>query len=186
MFKLVIVIAAMLVSVGLKAQLKPGMLLEGFFNEEEKTYVAEILSVNGKDFTCRFVHSSSVYNFSWKPTVGDATMTIGRHEAAVGSSAGGKYAPGTRFRFYVFARTSECDLPASAPEDGEETVIVKFADEKSFLGKAGKSGSGLRITFNHSGSVYEFDAKGVVTRSGGGYLKGSKASIFCTRSVPHQ
>lgn len=167
------------------AQLEPGVMIQGHFNHESKEYVAEVISVQGKDFTCRFVHSSSVYTFLWKPTTGEPTSTIGKHEAVVGETKGGAYAKGTPFAFKAFVKEkSGCHYGTSTAYPGN-LVIVTFKDGKSFLGDATKTGTNCKIVFLHSGSVYTFDDNEVVIKSGGSYPNGSAATIFCVESIPH-
>lgn len=180
--------ACLILSLGLltaSAQLQPGVIIEGHFNKEEKTYVAEVISVNGKDFTCRFVHSSSEYTFLWRRTTGEPTSTIGKHEAVVGEVKGGNYPKGTPFAFQAFVSTlSGCHYGEAEAYPGN-VVIVKFSDGKRFLGDAAKTGKNYSIRFRHSGSVYIFNDSDVVIKSGGAYKAGSKTEISCVESIAH-
>lgn len=167
------------------AQLGPGTMIRGHFNNESKQYVAEVISAQGKDFTCRFVHSSSVYTFLWRPTTGDPTGTIGKHEAVVGDTKTGAYAKGTPFVFNAFVKSnSSCHYGTSTAYPGN-VVIVTFKDGRSFLGEATKTGKNCRIVFWHSGNAYTFDDNEVVIKSGGSYPNGSAAEISCVESVTH-
>ncbi|MBC7510704.1 MAG: hypothetical protein H7320_18450 [Ferruginibacter sp.] len=153
------------------------MLIWGQFNDEENKYVAEIVSVSGKTFECRFVHSWSKYVLQLKKINGDLSGTGHQgYVASVVSNKGGKYSTNALFTFLFYDLTDEdCLLGKSS----FSTVIVKFNDGKSYLGDAKKTGKIWNIAFRHSGSNYNFDENGVVLKSGGIYPRGSKASVLC-------
>jgi hypothetical protein len=158
-------------------QLRSGMMVQGWFGHNDPEYVAEILTVNGKTITCRFVHSGSMYTLELQPTGGEPTLTLNRFKTVVQSNTGGKFGKGSIFVFRAYEDLGYCS-------DMDE-VIVKFHDGKSFLGDRKKEGEECEVKFRHSGTVYKFNKRGVVLKSGGTYKTGSTATIHCAQSIMH-
>ncbi|WP_165601784.1 cupin domain-containing protein [Chryseobacterium sp. CBo1] len=71
-------------------QLQKGMLMytnPNIMLGDSRTFVAEIISVNGFEFTCRFLHSNSVYYFKNLKLAGGFSDTL--MQATVVKSKGG-------------------------------------------------------------------------------------------------
>ena len=148
-------------------------------DQVDKNYVAEVTYVNGDKFSCRFLHSNSIYEFEnlkIKPG-GSATML-----ATVKSSKGGRYAAGTVFSLNFFmADPDDCDLSGST-EKKPYTIIVRFQDNKSYLGRGAKTDSGYTIQFGHTNSKYYTDKDfKVLSTQGGGYAIGSQMKVVHAR-----
>ena len=79
-----------------------GDMLLGWFGEEKKNYIGEVISVESdNNFTLRFSHSNSLYKFiniSNKGTLG---------LAKVSNTIGGKYAKNQIFSYLTFT-TNAC------------------------------------------------------------------------------
>jgi hypothetical protein len=179
MKKITLSLACLLMAAVAFAQLKPGMMVFGRFKDGDVQYVAEILTASGDNFTCRFVHSNSVYTMKQGEAEMNGTMSAMQRTANVVSSRGGKFAAGSKFLFNAFvALPGECNYGTGAGY-WDNFVIATFADGKRFLGVANAEGDKTTITFLHSAAVYEFSKSGVVLSSTGGYIKGSKATIKC-------
>ncbi|MCP9751369.1 hypothetical protein [Ferruginibacter sp. HRS2-29] len=159
-----------------KAALKPGMLIAGQFDNNTKTiFVAAVTSVNGKQFTCRFVQSNVEYVFTSNE----------EGEGTVVSSKGGKYAKGTKFLFVEYQISDDTYGCLISRKENTE-VIARFPDNKSYLGTiySFNEEGGFTVMFTHSLSVYDFDKNGVVvSQKGGAYPKGTPAKIFCAELV---
>ena len=162
--------------------LQKGMFI--FAGQSNNRYVAEILSANGTDFTCRFLHSNSVYEFTdfkKKPEGTNAQML-----ATVKSNKGGGYAPGNVFFMNVYMRDPDaCDLKTVTLEAPTDVIATFAADNKSYLGRMGKNknGTGYSIKFSHSNSKYELDNNFIVTSIGGAYKKGSQLKVIHARTL---
>ena len=173
---LLLMLSEMIVSLTATAQPKAGSVIIGNFHMQTGSpLVASILSVNGKEFTCRFSHSNSEYIFLAEEYDGTAKVV---------SSKGGKFAKDTRFYFveyFIVNNTYDCIINKAAGEP----VIVKFGDGKSFLGDLGNftAEGGFDIRFWHSASKYSFDKNGVITKSGGAYPVGKEAKVFCASAA---
>ncbi|MBC7933784.1 MAG: hypothetical protein H7Y86_00300 [Rhizobacter sp.] len=173
---LMLSITALLLSFTATAQPKAGSVIIGNFHMQSGSpMVASIISVNGKEFTCRFSHSNSTYVFLAEDIDGTAKVV---------SSKGGKFAKDTWFYFveyFIVNETYECILNKTE----WEPVIVKFGDGKSFLGDVSNftADGGYDIRFWHSWSKYSFDKNGVVIKSGGAYPAGKDAKIFCASAA---
>lgn len=106
----ILFIITMLLSIITSAQenpnLKPGSMVYGSFNNEDKIYTAEIISSNNnEEFQCRFSHSGSVYTFNY---TGIKTVdTLKKYTAKVISTKGGTYKPNDEFKFSIFHETKE-------------------------------------------------------------------------------
>lgn len=160
-----------------KATLKPGMLIAGQFDNNPSTiFVASVISVNGKQFTCRFVQSNAEYVFS----------SDGEGIGIVVSNKGGKYPKGKTFVFVEYS-ISDDTYGCILSKNESSSVIAKFPDGKSYLGGiyAFNAEGGFKILFLHSGSVYDFDKNGVVVaQKGGAYKNGTVVKIFCAEMSP--
>ncbi|RZS63924.1 hypothetical protein [Pseudobacter ginsenosidimutans] len=149
--------------------------------EGNTVYVAEVLSVNGTDFSCRFLHSNSVYQLTDFKTADKGSAAI--MQAAVRSSKGGGYKAGSVFIINVYmADPAPCDL-STAPLKNQYVVIATFkADNKRYLGKMMPVSGGYDIQFKHSQSVYTVDKKFTVTKVvKGGYIVGSQMELVHAR-----
>jgi hypothetical protein len=169
---LTILTILMTLSILVKAELKPGMMILGQFNNNPSTiFIAYVTAVNGEKFTCRFVQSNAEYVFS--------SATEG--EGIVVSNKGGKYPKGTQFVFVEY-KISDDAYSCILNKTPNHEVIAKFPDGKSFLGNITEftEDGGFNIVFMHSGSKYTFDKNGVVlSQTGGAYKKGTPIKIFC-------
>ena len=146
-------------------------------------YVAQILSVNGSDFTCRFLHSNSTYSFTdfKKAAVGSsATM-----QATVKSSKGGGFLPGTIFKMNVYmADPDRCDVTDASEAQPYFVIGTFIADNKSYLGRLAPEEEGYKIAFFHSKNLYILDEKFKVKKvNGGGYNVGSQLVIVHARTL---
>lgn len=186
---LLIIIAFLNLSMVCKAQctekiegvkLQKGMFLitsKIFSENDEKQYVAEVLTVNGSEFTCRFIHSNSIYHFKDFKQASNASKTL--MQAAVVKNKGGVYNDGFIFSFNVYMNDPElCDL-SSATETNPLVCIVTFqADNKMYLANMAKINGIYKMFFPHSKSTYEANEHFKVTKvKGGGYSIGSKIKI---------
>lgn len=165
-------------------QLQKGMFIHcNAGGTDKKRYVAEVVSVNGTEFSCRFLHSNAVYqfkDFKKKENGSPATM-----QATVKSSKGGGYAAGTVFTMNVYMTDPDaCDL-SGATESNPYDIIATFkADNKRYLGRMMATSNGYTIQFAHTESVYTVDKNFKVTGvNGGGYLVGSQLSIVHARTL---
>ncbi|MCG2618138.1 hypothetical protein LZZ85_27795 [Terrimonas sp. NA20] len=155
-------------------QMKKGMYISTRLGQDAKEYAAEILSADGTSFSCRFLHSSSVYQFVDFKRASDGPVT--RMQATVKSSKGGGFAAGTVFIVNTFMLDPEpCDL-ATAPVTGKfYDVFATFAaDGKTYLARIRKNAAGYTVFFVHSSAQYTTDENfKVLTVKGGGYKVGS-------------
>lgn len=160
------------ISILKKVQPKPGVMIYGQFESNvSNNFVASVISSDGKNFTCRFVHSNAIYIF--------ASNASG--EATVLSNQGGKYPTDSKFTFVEY-NISDDTYGCIINRTQAHEIIAKFDDGQSYLGYAGdyKTDGSFTVGFWHSHSTYKFDKNGVVlSQSGGSYSKGSIAKIFC-------
>jgi|GEM_PF-5168106 len=144
---------------------------------EDKKYVAEILSVDATGFSCRFLHSNTVYQFNDFRRSDDGPAT--RMQATVRSSRGGAFQTGTVFKMNVFMADPEpCDL-AKTEEGSFYDIIATFAaDNKTYLARIGMEGEKYMIRFAHSNADYTTDKNfKVLAVKGGGYKVGSQIKV---------
>lgn len=150
---------------------------------DKKVYTAEILTVNGTDFTCRYLHSNSLYSFTdFKKADGGSNATM---QATVKSSKGGGFQSGTQFKMNIYmADPDRCQL-ADATDKNPYFIIATFlADRKSYLGQIAAEKDGYVIHFFHSKSKYWTDRNFKVTHvEGGGYLVGSQMNVVHARTL---
>jgi hypothetical protein len=148
---------------------------------EAKKYVAEVVSVNGNSFSCRFLHSNSVYQFTDFKRAADGPAT--RMQATVQSNKGGGYVAGTIFKINVFMPDPvACDLSGATGNTAYDVIATFKADGKSFLGRIQKNSKGYTIKFAHTQSVYTVDNNfKVLTVTGGGYSVGSQMKVVHAR-----
>jgi hypothetical protein len=160
-------------------EIAPGMFIySNVAGEPDKKYYAQILTVDGTNFTCRFSHSSSVYQFTDLKL--KYPQTSKTHMCAkVKSSKGGGYKPGTEFEFNVFmADPVPCDLSKATLGVRFDLIATFVADRKSYLGRAYKTATGYDIYFPHSKSNYTTDNNfKVLSTDGGGYIVGSAMQV---------
>ena len=99
---------------------------------ENKKYVAQILSVDGKSFTCRFLHSNSLYQFVDVRNVNSESKSL--LQATVKSNVGGGFGAGTIFVLNVYMPDPDlCDL-GNATSDKVLSIIATFnTDKKSYV-----------------------------------------------------
>ena len=146
-----------------------------------QSYVAEVLSVNGTDFTCRFLHSNTTYQLTDFRRAGKGSAAT--MQATVRSSKGGAFQTGSVFIVNVYmADPDPCDI-STAPLKNQYVVIATFiADKKRYMGKIMPVSGGYEIQFQHSKSVYTVDKKFKVTKVvKGGYLVGSQLELVHAR-----
>lgn len=159
------------------AQMETGQLVGGYF-KDGTAYVAQITAVTSTGFTCKFVHSASVYIFNnLKKDISDPVRW--KYYASVVSQKGGKYLKGDVFSFRVYRRGEKvADL--SKPIAPDTKVYVSFSDGKVFLGNAQDAVNGfVSVRMIHSGNSYVINPKGVITLKTGGYYKvGEKATVY--------
>ena|SRR6218665_1044691 len=154
------------------AQIKAGDYIYGVFdspltttkNYNGATYVAEVTAVNGSEFTCRFVHSGSVYQFkNFNGQIDNSTAEVRSTEKGIFKKEG------TKFYFSIYTPTNEsCNY-----------FKVKFADGKSYFAQATSVGNNYQLLFFHSGSKYLITPEGIIIQSGGSYRKGQKVTWDC-------
>lgn len=165
-------------------QLEKGMFIHCDPGRADKTrYVAEILSVNGTDFSCRFLHSNAVYqfrDFKRKENGSPATM-----QAVVKSSKGGGYAEGAVFTMNAYMVDPDACNLSGATESQPYDIIATFkADKKRYLGRMKATSTGYTIQFAHTQSVYTVDKNFKVTGvNGGGYIVGSQMEVVHARTL---
>jgi len=150
-----------------------------------KRYAAELLSVDGTSFSCRFLHSNSVYEFVDFRRANDGPNT--RMLATVESSKGGGFLRGTVFKINVFMLDPEpCDL-AQTPVGAFYDLFATFvADSKTYLARMRVDPDGYTIRFIHSGSEYTTDKNfKVLTVKGGGYKVGSQIKVKHARILEY-
>lgn len=160
-------------------QLQKGMFIHGSAGKTK--YVAEILSVNGTEFSCRFIHSNSVYQFTdFKRAENGSPATM---QAVVKSSKGGGYSAGTVFIINAYMVDPDaCDLTGASEKQPYDIIATFKADKKRFLGRMMATSTGYIIKFAHSNSVYTVDKNLKVTGvEGGGYIVGSQMEIVHAR-----
>ncbi|RYE25625.1 MAG: hypothetical protein EOP45_04600 [Sphingobacteriaceae bacterium] len=168
-----------------KKNLESGMLLEGVFENDPTAtvYVAEILSVEGNKFSCRFVHSNSTYKFNLGKTekIEDGNSFS---SAKVVSNINGKFATGRTFSFAVFLPDPNgCNLSFKS-DFGPVNVVTTFPDGKPFVGRLTKVKNNYNITYLHSGNKYVFDPNWIVkSRIKGSYQVGTKVKAVYAKEV---
>lgn len=149
----------------------------------EKRYVAEILTVSGTDFSCRFLHSNSVYQFTdFKRAANGTPATM---QACVKSSKGGGFAQGAIFIMNVYMQDPDvCDLSGTSQSDPYEIIATFKADNKRYLGRIISTTNGYLIKFDHSNSMYTVDKNfKVIAVKNGGYIIGSQLSVVHARTL---
>ncbi len=160
-------------------QIKKGMYISARTSANSKDYIAEVLSVDGTSFSCRFLHSNSVYEFVDFKRAADGPAT--RMQATVKSSKGGSFAAGTVFpRVNFFMVDPEpCDLTALPAGGPFYDVLATFvADSKTYLARLQKTATGYKVNFVHSYALYTTDNNfKVLTVKGGGYKVGSQLIV---------
>ena len=158
------------------AQLKPGMMIFGYFkNDSLKVYSAEILTVDGVEFTCRFSHSSSIYKF--QITGYEPNENANLLKAQVISSIGGKYKKNDTFLYAVFETDNSTDCFAT-PDEGR-IVLVKFPDSKTFIAVVIEGSYAYNVQFLHSNNIYGFDKSFKIVKSTGFYKPGIMVTLLC-------
>ncbi len=153
----------------------------GPIDNTDKQYVAEISSVNGDKFTCRFLHSNSIYEFeNLKRNPGTTSGML----ATVKSNKGGSYAAGTVFVFgFYMVDPDHCDL-SSLTTRQVCYIMACFQDNKCYFGMMLKTDNGYSIQFLHTNNVYNTDLNfKVLSTEGGGYAIGSQMLVIHARHV---
>jgi hypothetical protein len=159
-------------------QIRKGMYISARLGADQKEYSAEVLSANGANFSCRFLHSNSVYQFGDLKRSADGPVTRG--QATVKSSKGGSFPAGTVFIVNVFMLDPEPCALSTAPVTGTfYDVFATFAaDNKTYLARMRKNAAGYTIFFVHSSAYYTTDENfKVLTVKDGGYKVGSAISV---------
>lgn len=136
-------------------------LLCKFKSDPARNYIANITAVNGNSFTCKFVHSGSIYEFettNWTVAKPGQTFPVGT--------------PLTEHTIYT--RSDEQILPM--PGNESKLVCVTFQDNNRYLGHLTQTGIGIErhVTFLHSGSRYVFGDDNTILTSGGAYPAGQR------------
>lgn len=160
-----------------EAQISSGDYIYGAFESplnttksyNSATYVAEVISVSGTSFTCKFVHSGSVYQF--KNFADQVDFSV----AEVKSTDKGIFKKeGTPFYFSTYTPATEsCNY-----------LKVTFADGKSYFAEATTVADGnYQLIFWHSGSKYLISPEGIILQSGGSYRKGQKVTWKCYKPL---
>lgn len=179
----------------LMAQIKTGDFIRVSFSTEKTIYTAEVFSVTGTSFSCRFLHSQSTYTFknlSEGETIYDFT-------AAVESTKGGAYKKGTNALFYIYRPDYKAAVTSSNYNayleknkrlNGQANIIVKFPDDLKYMAfvktPVTADNSVVSVFFTHTSSVYTINiADGKVVQSGGAYKSGTKARFFECQRVAH-
>lgn len=192
MQKLIIILFFLGISFGINAQCPESIsnveMQKGMFifcvekNFDNTKYVAEILSVNGKDFSCRFLHSNSLYQFT--DVRKEKNESNAKIFATVKSNTGGAYKAGSVFIMNVYmADPDPCDLD-SEPNRAFYVIATFAIDKKSYIGRCQANSNGYTIRFGHSKSVYTFDKSfKVLTVKGGGYAVGNKVKVVHARNL---
>jgi hypothetical protein len=162
-------------------QIEKGMYIHATATPEGKWYAAQVLTVNGTAFTCRFLHSNSVYEFVDFKKAPDAPAT--RMQATVKSSKGGGFAAGTVFRVNVFMVDPEpCDFATMTKGKIYDVLATFVADNKTYLARMMPGKENYTIRFSHTDSEYTTDKNfKVLTVKGGGYKVGSKMNVVHAR-----
>lgn len=161
--------------------MQKGMYISARLGEGARNYAAEVLSVDATSFSCRFLHSNSVYQFIDFKRAVDGPPT--RMQATVKSSKGGGFAAGTVFVINVFMPDPDpCDM-ASAPVGSFTDILATFAaDNKTYLARIRTEANGYTIRFVHSNSEYTTDRNfKVLTVKNGGYKVGSIMKVTHSR-----
>lgn len=147
--------------------------------QPEVIYVAEITSVSGDAFSCRFLHSNTTYDFVDRKLVPGNSKS--RLRATVKANRGGKFRAGEQFHFNVFMK----DPAACNWEEvgrGQLTIIATFGDGKSYLGLLRQTDDGYLVYFLHSKSLYTIDRRGrILSVRGGGYAVGGSVKVVHAR-----
>lgn len=146
-----------------------------------KRYAAEVLSASGAGFSCRFLHSNSVYQFIDFKRANDGPDT--RMQATVESSRGGGFLPGTIFKINVFMKDPEpCDLAAATVGTFYDVIATFVADEKTYLARLRVDAEKYTIRFAHSNAEYTTDKSfKVLSVKNGGYKAGSRMRVSHAR-----
>lgn len=177
------------------AQVKTGDFIRVSFGDEQKIYTAEISSVTGTSFSCRFLHTQSTYvfkNLREGETIYDFT-------AVVESTKGGGYQKGTNALFYIYRPDYKKEVTSSNYNDyleknkhsnGQANIIAKFPDGLKYMANIKKSITAdntiVSVFFTHTSSVYTINiADGKVVESGGAYKKGTKVQFFECQRIAH-
>lgn len=147
-----------------------------------KTYVAEVTAVSGDNFSCRFLHSNSIYEFIDLNVSSTASTSL--MNATVKSNIGGIYATGTIFTGNIYmADPEDCNL-SETDKGNPYFIIATFQDEKSYLGMVVKVDNGYSFRFAHTNSVYNTDENfKVLSTQGGGYAIGSQMKVVHARRL---
>jgi hypothetical protein len=164
--------------------MQPGMFIFGNIdNDPTKKYVAQVLTVNGSSFTCRFLHSNSIYQFTGFRIKSPASRSL--MMATVQSSKGGGYKAGTVFSLNVYMVDPEpCDISTVGYKDPYKIIATFVADNKSYFGQILKTPNGYKIYFLHSGATYYTDNNfKVIKTDKGGYVVGSAIKVEHARRL---
>lgn len=151
--------------------------------KDGKNYAAEVLSVNGTNFSCRFLHSQSVYQFTdFKRADKGTAATM---QAVVKSSVGGGYKQGQLFIMNVLMPDPEaCDLSGATRRKPYEVIVTFKADNKRYLGWIMVEDDMYTIQMAHTNSIYIADKNFKVIKVGrGGYAVGSQLSVAHARTL---
>ncbi len=185
-----------------KQILNVGDIVEGEFymsknNSTPKSYFAEVTVVdNNGDFTCRMVHTNSIYKFKFKKIervdgsdVEDSDLKYADfYYYTVEYTKGGSYPKGSSYAWSMIYRKSpilDCSVPYSGYS--KRFVTVTFSDGKSFVAEivSGEiDNKEFTVKFLHSGNQYRL-GQGKVLSSQGSYKKGTKYTAVCAYPNPH-
>ena len=141
--------------------MKPAdFLMCKFEGDPNRDYFAEVTNVKPGGFTCRFVHSGTVYEFesdTWTVSKPGNTFPVGT--------------PLTEHATYTLSDDQIFPMPGSE----SKLVCVTFSDNNKYLGQLNYTDSflGQHVTFLHSGSKYVFDSDKRISDSGGTYPEGT-------------
>ena len=141
--------------------MKPAdFLMCKFEGDPNRDYFAEVTNVKPGGFTCRFVHSGTVYEFesdTWTVSKPGNTFPVGT--------------PLTEHATYTLSDDQIFPMPGSE----SKLVCVTFSDNNKYLGQLNYTDSflGQHVTFLHSGSKYVFDSDKRIIDSGGTYPEGT-------------
>lgn len=147
-----------------------------FESDIDRFYVADIISATPGFFTCKFVHSGSIYDFE------TVNWTVAKQ--------GQTFHAGTRLiEHHIYKKSDDQDFPRPVRNESrpdlfdnpaffssnteQKLVCVTFDDDNRYLGQLTETTVEFNrhITFLHSGVTYIFGEDNMIIDDGGGAYK---------------
>jgi len=174
-----LIVFALFANTSLKAQIAGDFILAKF-DPTDKTYFAKILSVEDGILNVRFLHSSSLYKFTYGTFHKKMNNGNKSYKGKVISNVGGIYGKDNAIYHALISRTN---LYTGSTPCVNPTVILEFSDGKEYLATFTKIDENIySFIIAHSGKNYKINlsSKEILSSDGtykaGGFLK----NMYCT------